>query len=99
MACAGQIILGEASSAFRNTLRELLQQGAKKLVIDMSEVTYLDSTGIGELVGAYTSAHNVQAQIKLSGLPQKIHDLLQITRLDTIFEIAVDRAAAVRSFS
>ncbi len=98
MACAGQITLGQATSLFRNTLRELLQKGAKKLILDLGNVTYLDSTGIGELVGAYTSAHNAEAQIKLARLPKKVYDLLQITKLVTVFEIYDDEAEAVQSF-
>ncbi len=98
MACSGQSTLGEATSLFRNTLRELLKHGAKKLILDLGEVTYLDSTGIGELVGAYTSAHNAEAQIKLSRLPKKIYDLLQITKLVTVFEIHDDQNAAIKSF-
>jgi anti-sigma B factor antagonist len=98
MSCSGTITLGESTSRFRNTLRELLKEGSRKLLLDLGEVTYLDSTGIGELVGAYTSAHNVQAQIKLARLPKKIYDLLQITKLVTVFEIFDDEAEAVRSF-
>lgn len=98
MACSGLITLGAAATEFRNTFRELIQRGAKKLVIDLGEVTYLDSTGIGELVGAYTNAYNAQAMVKLSSLPDKIYDLLQITRLVTVFEIHKSEAEAVRSF-
>ena len=98
MVCSGQIILGAASTEFRNTFRELIQRGSKKLVIDLGEVTYLDSTGIGELVGAYTNAYNAQAVIKLASLPEKIYNLLQITKLITVFEIHSDEAEAIRSF-
>jgi anti-sigma B factor antagonist len=98
MACSGTITLGQATSLFRNTLRELLQKGATKLLLDLSQVTYLDSTGIGELVGAYTSAHNANAQIKLARLPAKIYNLLQITKLVTVFEIFDDEAEAIASF-
>lgn len=98
MACTGTITLGESTSLFRNTLRELLQKGTRKLLLDLGGVTYLDSTGIGELVGAYTSARNVSAQIKLARLPEKIYNLLQITKLITVFEIFDDEAEAVKSF-
>lgn len=98
LACSGQITLGQATSLFRNTLREVLQKGTKKLLLDLNHVTYLDSTGIGELVGAYISAQNSEAEIKLSRLPEKIYNLLQITKLVTVFEIFDDEAAAVRSF-
>jgi anti-sigma B factor antagonist len=98
MVCSGQIILGAASTEFRNTFRELIQRGSKKLVIDLGEVTYLDSTGIGELVGAYTNAYNAQAVVKLIRLPEKIQNLLQITKLVTVFEIHDDEAGAIGSF-
>ena len=98
MACSGTITLGQSTSLFRNTLREILQQGSKSVLLDLGQVTYLDSTGIGELVGAYTSAHNAGAQIKLARLPEKIYNLLQITKLVTVFEIFDDEAQAVASF-
>lgn len=96
--CTGQITLGQATSTFRNTIREQIQAGSKKLLLDLAAVTYLDSTGIGELVGAYTSAHNAEAQIKLARLPLKVRELLHITRLITVFEVFEDEAEAVRSF-
>ncbi len=99
MACAGQITLGAPATQFRNTIRELIQGGVKKIVIDLGGVSYLDSTGIGELVGAYTNAYNAQAVVKLSTLPEKVYDLLQITRLVTVFEIHKDEEAAVSSFA
>lgn len=98
MACAGQITLGQPSTLFRNTLREILKQGVRALVLDLGGVTYLDSTGIGELVGAYTSAHNAQAQIKLCAVPQKVTELLEITRLITVFELYPTRDEAIQSF-
>jgi anti-sigma B factor antagonist len=98
MSCSGAITLGESTSLFRNTLRELLQSGVRKVLLDLQHVTYIDSSGIGELVGAYTSAANVDAQIKLAKLPAKIYDLLQITKLVTVFEIFDDEAEAIRSF-
>jgi anti-sigma B factor antagonist len=98
MSCSGAITLGESTSLFRNTLREILQNGARKLLLNLAEVTYIDSSGIGELVGAYTSAANVNAQIKLAKLPTKVYDLLQITKLVTVFEIFDDEAEAIRSY-
>ncbi len=99
MACSGQLILGAPTTEFRNTFRRLIQAGARKLVIDLGDVTYLDSTGIGELVGAYTNAHNANAVVKLARLPEKIYNLLQITRLISVFEIHPDEASAIRSFT
>lgn len=98
MACSGTITLGQAANTFRNTLRELLQKGTRNLLLDLGGVTYLDSTGIGELVGAYTSAHSVNAQIKLARVPDKVRSLLEITRLNTVFELHDDLAKAVGSF-
>ena len=98
MACSGQITLGQSTSLFRNTLREVLQGGTKKVVLDLNDVTYLDSTGIGELVGAFISAQNAAATIKLARLPEKVYNLLVITKLVTVFEIFGDEATAIRSF-
>ena len=97
LACSGQITLGEATSEFRNRIRELLNQGVKKLVIDLGNVRYLDSSGIGELVGSYTSASNVGAKMKLANLTKKLHDLLSITKLITVFEVYESEEAAVAS--
>ncbi|MCC7153410.1 MAG: STAS domain-containing protein [Bryobacterales bacterium] len=99
MSCTGQITLGEATSAFRNTVREILNKGAQKLLIDLGKVTYLDSSGIGELVGSYSSASRAGASMKLVHLPKKIYDLLQITKLITVFQVFEDEAEAVRSFT
>lgn len=98
MVCSGHITLGAPATEFRNTIRELIQRGTKKLVIDFSDVSYLDSTGIGELVGAFTNAYNADAALKLASLPDKIQNLLEITRLVTVFEIYRDQAEAIRSF-
>jgi len=96
--CSGQITLGEATSQFRNTLRDLIKKGEKKILLDLGNVTYLDSSGIGELVGSFTSASSAGANMKLARLPRKIYDLLQITKLITVFEVFDDEAAAVKSF-
>jgi len=97
--CAGQITLGEATSQFRNTMRQLLKEGKKSLLLDLQKVTYLDSSAIGELVGSYTSARSAGAQMKLLHLPPKIYDLLLITKLITVFETFDDEVKAVRSFA
>ncbi|MBI4891579.1 MAG: STAS domain-containing protein [Acidobacteria bacterium] len=99
IACSGQITLGLGSNQFRTVLRELLQQGARAIVVDFSQVSYLDSTGIGELVGAYTAAHNASASVKLAAVPEKILELLEITKLNTVFDIYPDRASAVAAFA
>jgi anti-sigma B factor antagonist len=97
--CSGQITLGEATSQFRNTLRDLVKKGDKKILLDLGSVTYLDSSGIGELVGTFTSAATAGSTMKLACLPRKIYDLLQITKLITVFEVFEDEATAVKSFS
>ncbi len=99
IACNGQITLGLGSNQFRAVLRELLQQGAQAIIVDFAQVSYLDSTGIGELVGAYTAAHNSGAAIKLAAVPEKILELLEITKLNTVFQIYPDRDAAIAAFA
>jgi anti-sigma B factor antagonist len=99
LACTGQITLGESSTRFRDTFRELLQTGSRKLVLDLGEVSFLDSTGIGELVGAFTSSQNAGAAMKLACVPKKVEELLRITKLDTVFECFNCQADAVGSFT
>lgn len=95
----GRITLGEGASSFRDRIRELASQGNKKLVLNLSDVTYIDSSGIGELVSGFTTVANQGGQLKLLNLTKRIQDLLQITKLYTVFEVYDDEAAAVRSFS
>jgi anti-sigma B factor antagonist len=94
----GRITLGEGSSTFREAVRALAAEGAKKLLLNLSEVSYIDSSGIGELVSAFTTITNHGGQLKLVGLTKRVKDLLQITKLYTVFEVFDDEAAAVRSF-
>ena len=96
---AGRITLGEGSSIFRDTIRGLASKGDKKLLLNLAEVSYIDSSGIGELVSAFTTVTNQGGQLKLLNLTKRIQDLLQITKLYTVFEVFDDEAAAVRSFS
>ncbi len=95
----GRITLGEGASTFRNTIRELVSKGDKKLLLNLADVTYIDSSGIGELVSGYTTVTNQGGQLKLLQLTKRIKDLLQITKLYTVFEVFDDEAAAVRSFA
>jgi anti-sigma B factor antagonist len=95
----GRITLGEASSTFRDTIRELVSKGEKKLLLNLAEVSYIDSSGIGELVSAYTTVTNQGGQLKLLNLTKRIQDLLQITKLYTVFEVFDNEAEAVRSFT
>jgi anti-sigma B factor antagonist len=95
---SGQIKLGEGSSVLRDTLKDLLMKGHKKILLNLGDVTYIDSSGIGELVGAYTSVRNQGGDLKLLNLTKRVHDLLQITKLYTVFHILDDEPAALAAF-
>jgi anti-sigma B factor antagonist len=95
---AGRITLGEGSSALRDTLREMVGKGQKKVLLNLGEVSYIDSSGIGELVSGFTTVTNNGGQLKLLNLSKRVKDLLQITKLYTVFDVHDDEAAAVRSF-
>ena len=95
----GRITLGEGASSFRDAIRDLVAQGNKKVLLNLADVTYIDSSGIGELVSGFTTVTNQGGQLKLLSLTKRIQDLLQITKLYTVFDVFEDEAAAVRSFS
>jgi anti-sigma B factor antagonist len=96
---AGRITLGEGASAFRDMIRDLAAKGDRKLLLNLSEVSYIDSSGIGELVSGFTTVTNHGGSLKLVGLSKRVKDLLQITKLYTVFEVFDDEADAIRSFS
>lgn len=96
---AGRIQLGEGAIALRNALRELLAKNQTKILLNLGEVTYIDSSGMGELVAAFTSVANRGGQLKLLNVTKRIKDLLQITKLYTVFDIHDSEASALRSFS
>jgi len=96
---SGRITLGEGSVVLRDTVKDLSSQGDKKILLNLGDVTYIDSSGIGELVSAYTSVRNAGGELKLLNLTKKVHDLLQITKLYTVFDISDDEASAIASFS
>lgn len=96
---SGRITLGEGSSTFRDAIREMTAKGNKKLLLNLADVSYIDSSGIGEMVSGFTSVTNQGGQLKLLNLTKRVKDLLQITKLYTVFEVFEDEAAAVRSFS
>ena len=98
MDVSGRITLGEGSSALRDSLRELIAQGDKKILLNLSDVSYIDSSGIGELVSGFTSVANAGGTLKLLGLTKRVKDLLQITKLYTVFDVHEEEAHAVRSF-
>ena len=95
---AGRITLGEGSSALRDLLREMVGKGDKKILLNLGDVSYIDSSGIGELVSGFTTVTNSGGQLKLLNLNKRVKDLLQITKLYTVFEVYEDEAAAIRSF-
>lgn len=96
--CSGRITLGEGSVVLRDTVKDLLSKGQKKILLNLGDVNYIDSSGIGELVSAYTTAKNQGGELKLLNLTKKVHDLLQITKLYTVFDVKDDEAAAIKSF-
>ena len=96
---SGRITLGEGSTVLRDTVRELLGRGQKKILLNLGDVTYIDSSGIGELVSGFTTVANQGGQLKLLNLTKKVHDLLQITKLCTVFDIKDDEASAVAAFA
>jgi anti-sigma B factor antagonist len=95
---SGRITMGEGGIILRDAIREALKSGAKNLILDLGQVSYMDSTGVGELTSAYTSAKNAHCELKLLNLTRKIDDLLQITKLATIFDIFTDEKEAIASF-
>lgn len=94
----GKLTLGEGSSAFRDLLRSLIGQGRKKILVNLSGVTYLDSSGIGELVAGYTTITSAGGKLKLVNLTSKVQNPLQTTKLYTVFDIYDDETKAVASF-
>ena len=82
----------------RKMVRDLVTGGRRKILLNLADVDYIDSSGIGELVGAYTSVRSASGELKLVYLTKRVHDLIQITRLFTVFDVQPDEAAAVRSF-
>jgi anti-sigma B factor antagonist len=95
---AGRVTLGEGASAFRDAIRNFAAKGDKKLLLNLGDVSYIDSSGIGEMVSGFTTVTNGGGQLKLVGLSKRVKDLLQITKLYTVFEVFDDEAEAVRSF-
>ena len=96
---SGRITLGEGSVVLRDTIRDLIAKGSKKILLNLADVTYIDSSGIGELVSAFTTSKNQGGELKLLNLTKKVHDLLQITKLYTVFDVKDDEANAVKAFS
>ena len=96
---SGRITLGEGSVVLRDTIKDLLSKGQKKILLNLGDVSYIDSSGIGELVSAFTSVRNQGGELKLLHLTKKVHDLLQITKLYTVFDVKDDEAGAIAAFA
>jgi anti-sigma B factor antagonist len=95
---SGKITLGEGSAVVRKTVRELLDRGYRKILLNLADVDYIDSSGIGELVSAHTTVRGLNGELKLLQLTRRVHDILQITRLFTVFDVQSDEDVAIRSF-
>ncbi len=96
---SGKITLGEGGLTLREEVHKLLADGKKKIVLNLAEVNYIDSSGLGELVSAYTAVKNAGGELKLLNLTSKVRDLLVITKLVTVFDVKDDEASAVSSFA
>ncbi len=96
---AGRITLGEGASTLRETIRGLVAKGQKKILLNLGDVSYIDSSGIGELVSGFTTVANNGGALKLLSLTKRVQDLLQITKLYTVFDIYDSETSAVASFS
>jgi len=94
----GRIVLGEENATLRNLVCDLLRKGHHKILFNLADVNYIDSSGLGNLVSAFTSVRRQGGELKLLNLTTKVHDVLQITRLYTVFDIMDDEAVAVKSF-
>ena len=99
MDLSGRIVLGDGSSLLRETVKDLASRGQKKILLNLADVSYIDSSGLGAMVASFTTITGQQGQIKLVKLTAKVHDLLQITKLLTVFEVFTDEATALKSFS
>ena len=95
---SGKITLGDGSVVIREAVKKLVADGTKNIVLNLGDVTYIDSSGIGELVSAFTTVSNNGGNLKLLNLTKRVQDLLQITKLYTVFEVFNDEASAVASF-
>lgn len=93
----GRLVLGESTIALREQIRDLVARGQKKIVLNLRDVPYIDSSGLGELVGAFTAVRRQGGELKLVNLAKHVHGLLQMTKLYTVFEVYDDEETALRS--
>ena len=96
---SGRIVLGDGSTALRDLVRNLISEGNKKILLNLRNVDYIDSSGLGELVSAFTSMRSGGGELKLLNLSKRVQALLQITKLSTVFDITDDEATSLKSFS
>jgi len=94
----GRIVLGDEIGELRSAVHRLIDEGKKKIILNLADVDYIDSSGVGELVGCFTTVRNAGGELKLLNLTQKVHDVLQVTKLYTVFDIRDDEFHAVKSF-
>jgi anti-sigma B factor antagonist len=94
----GRITLGDETGQLRDTVRKLLAAGKKKIILNLADVDYIDSSGVGELVSSFTAVRNAGGELKLLSLTKKVSDVLQVTKLYTVFDIKEDEFNAVKSF-
>ena len=95
---SGKITIGEGSVSLRSAIKRLIEEGKKKILLNLAQVGYVDSSGIGELVSSYTTIGRENGQLKIVNLTQKIQDLLAITKLLTVFDVYDDEPTALNSF-
>jgi anti-sigma B factor antagonist len=95
---SGRITLGDGSALLRKTIRGLLDEQRRLILLNLADVDYIDSAGIGELVSGFTAVKNQSGELKLVHLTKKVRDLLQITKLFTVFDVFTDENTALRSF-
>jgi anti-sigma B factor antagonist len=94
----GRIVLGDEIGELRDAVRRLVADGKKKIILNLADVDYIDSSGVGELVGCFTTVRNAGGELKLLKLSQKVQDVLHVTKLYTVFDIRDDEFTAVKSF-
>jgi len=94
----GRIVLGDEIHLLRDVVRNLVAEGKKKIILNLAEVDYIDSSGVGELVGCFTTVRNAGGELKLLNLSQKVQDVLHVTKLYTVFDVRDDEFHAVKSF-
>jgi anti-sigma B factor antagonist len=98
MDLSGRIALGDGSGALREAVKDMLKEGQRKILLNLGDVGYIDSAGLGELVGAYATVTNQGGEIKLLNVQRRVDDLLQVTKLYTVFESFTSENAALHSF-